>query len=73
MLERGQEISKRTWAVLRVAVVELRGQTFVGRVFFGDPASGQVAWDCDCRPSDACWLALKVRRQQGTRTHEWLA
>ncbi|KAI3429559.1 hypothetical protein D9Q98_005647 [Chlorella vulgaris] len=61
VLERGQEISKRTWAVLRVAVVELRGQTFVGRVFFGDPASGQVAWDCDCRPSDACWLALKSK------------
>lgn len=40
--------------------MELRGNTFVGRIFFGDPATGQVAWDCDCRPSDACWLALKV-------------
>jgi bifunctional DNase/RNase len=59
VLQRGQEISKRTWNVLRVAVVELRGNTFVGRIFFGDPATGQVAWDCDCRPSDACWLALK--------------
>ncbi len=43
-------------------MVELRGNTFVGRIFFGDPATGQVAWDCDCRPSDACWLALKVGR-----------
>ena len=50
---------------LQVAVVELRGNTFVGRIFFGDPATGQVAWDCDCRPSDACWLALKVGRRRG--------
>lgn len=61
VLERGQEISRRTWGILRVAVVELRGNTFVGRVFFGDHATGAVAWDCDCRPSDACWLALKAK------------
>lgn len=47
--------------------MELRGNTFVGRIFFGDPATGQVAWDCDCRPSDACWLALKVGA--GWRAH----
>lgn len=61
VLQRGQEISKRTWGILRVAVVELRGNTFLGRVFFGDPSTGTVAWDCDCRPSDACWLALKSK------------
>jgi bifunctional DNase/RNase len=64
VLERGQQVSRRTWGVLRVAVVELRGNTFVGRVFFGDAATGAVAWDCDSRPSDACWLALKVRRRR---------
>lgn len=63
VLQRGQEISKRTWGILRVAVVELRGATFLGRVWFGDQATGQVAWDCDCRPSDACWLALKARHR----------
>lgn len=61
VLQRGQEISRRTWGILRVAVVELRGNTFLGRVFFGDLATGTVAWDCDCRPSDACWLALKSK------------
>lgn len=64
VLERGQQVSRRSWGVLRVAVVELRGNTFVGRVFFGDAATGAVAWDCDCRPSDACWLALKVRQRR---------
>ena len=71
VLERGQEISRRTWSVLRVAVVELRGATFVGRVFFGDAASGQVAWACDCRPSDACWLALKVNRPASKQAGGW--
>lgn len=50
VLERGQELSRRDWRVLRVAIVELRGATFIGRLFFGDPASGKVAWDVDCRP-----------------------
>lgn len=59
MLERGQEISKRDWRVVRVAIVELRQQTYIGRLFFGDD-NGVVMWDCDCRPSDGCWLALKV-------------
>lgn len=26
----------------------------------GDPDTNEVAWDCDCRPSDGCWLSLKV-------------
>lgn len=53
-------MSKRDWKVLRVAIVELRDQTYIGRLFFGDADSGAVVWDCDCRPSDGCWLALKV-------------
>ena len=60
VLQRGQEVSKRDWKVLRVAIVELRDQTYIGRLFFGDADSGAVVWDCDCRPSDGCWIALKV-------------
>ncbi len=61
ILERGQEISKRDWRVVRVAIVDLQQQTYIGRLFFGDADSGAVVWDCDCRPSDGCWLALKAR------------
>ena len=60
MLQRGQEISKRDWKVLRVAITELRDSTYIGRLFFGDADTGNLVWDCDCRPSDGCWLALKV-------------
>lgn len=42
VLNRGKAISKRDWTLLHVAVVELRGSTFIGRLFFGDPATGQV-------------------------------
>ena len=48
------------WQLLRVAIVELRGFTYIGRAFFGDRETGKVAWDCDCRPSDSVWLAQKV-------------
>eukprot|EP00884_Botryococcus_braunii_P000107 jgi/Botrbrau1/10097/Bobra.20_2s0005.1 len=60
VLERGQAISKKEWKVVRVAVVALGDQTYIGRIFFGD-SDGNVVWDCDCRPSDGCWLALKVK------------
>ncbi len=40
--------------------MELRDSTYIGRLFFGDADTGNVVWDCDCRPSDGCWLALKV-------------
>ena len=60
VLERGRELSRRDWRLQRVAIVALRGDAYIGRAFFGD-ASGQTAWDCDCRPSDGCWLSLKVR------------
>lgn len=58
-LERGKEISKRDWTVVRVAITGLADSTFLGRIFFGDRLTGQVAWDVDCRPSDATWLAIK--------------
>jgi hypothetical protein len=31
VLERGREVSKRDWQLLRVAIVELRGAVFIGR------------------------------------------
>ena len=60
ILERGQEISKKDWKLLHVAVVAITETTYIGRLFFGDAEKGVIVWDCDCRPSDACWLALKV-------------
>lgn len=86
VLERGQAISKSDWALVRVAIVDLRGGTFIGRLFFGDRDLGkvrqtitfcalsqahslsfllffvfQIYWDCDCRPSDGVWLALRSK------------
>ena len=60
ILQRGKEVSKQNWELLRVAVVDLQEYVFLGRLFFGDGATGEQVWDCDCRPSDACWLALRV-------------
>ena len=63
---RGQDISKREWKLVRGAVVELRGNTYVGRLFFGD-SEGNVVWDCDCRPSDALYMTLRVSSAGGIR------
>jgi len=60
LIERGQQISKRDWKVLRVAIVALRDAVYIGRLFFGDAQTGEVVYDCDCRPSDACWLAIRT-------------
>jgi len=61
ILERGQAISNSDWALVRVAIVDLRGGTFIGRLFFGDRDVGKIYWDCDCRPSDGVWLALQSK------------
>lgn len=53
------QAGREDWKLLRVGVVELRNDVFVARLFFGDPATGEVKWDCDCRPSDATFLAMK--------------
>lgn len=60
VLQRGRQLSKRDWSLQRVAIVELRGSAYIGRLFFGGEVAGSPAWDCDCRPSDGCWLSLKV-------------
>lgn len=67
MWQRGRTISKRDWTLLRVAVVACVNDVYYGRLFFGDPETQQVLWDCDVRPSDATFLALKVR--SGLKCH----
>jgi bifunctional DNase/RNase len=61
VLQRGQQISKNDWALVRVAIVDLRGGTFIGRLFFGDREIDRIYWDCDSRPSDGIWLALQSK------------
>ena len=60
VLQRGQSISKRDWKLIRVAIVDMQSFTYIGRLFFGNQETGEVAWDCDCRPSDGMWLAQQV-------------
>jgi len=60
ILTRGLELSKRNWNLLRVAIVELQNDIYLARMFFGDPETGTVLWDLDCRPSDATFLALRA-------------
>jgi bifunctional DNase/RNase len=60
IMKRGQAISKRDWTVLHVAVVGTSGNAYIARIFFGNQITGEVAWDCDARPSDATWLAIKA-------------
>ncbi|KAG2448318.1 hypothetical protein HYH02_006902 [Chlamydomonas schloesseri] len=59
MLTRAAQTNGRQWQLLRVAIVALENDIFVGRLFFGDPATGVVSWDCDCRPSDGVYLSLR--------------
>lgn len=62
VLSRGQEISKKDWRLVRVAIVDLRNNVYYGRLFFGERGGSddKIVWDCDCRPSDACWLSIKA-------------
>ncbi|GBF87861.1 hypothetical protein Rsub_00573 [Raphidocelis subcapitata] len=53
------QTGREDWKLLRASIVDLRNDVFVARLFFGDPATGEVKWDCDCRPSDATFLAMK--------------
>ena len=58
-MQQAQSEDTRRWGLLRVAIVGLQNDVFVGRLFFGDPLTGRVHWDCDCRPSDGCVLSIK--------------
>jgi bifunctional DNase/RNase len=61
VVEKQQQAQGKQWQLLRAAIVDLANDTFIGRIFFGNPETGEVVWDCDCRPSDAFWLSLQVR------------
>ena len=58
-MQQAQSEDSRRWGLLRVAIVGLQNDVFVGRLFFGDPLTGRVHWDCDCRPSDGVFLSIK--------------
>lgn len=60
LLQRAQGADQSNWSLLKVAIVDLRNNVFIGRLFFGNPDTGEVKWDCDCRPSDGCYLAIKA-------------
>ena len=54
-----QESNPRHWGLLRVAIVSLEHDVFVGRMFFGDKVIGKSYYDCEVRPSDGLILALQ--------------
>lgn len=60
VMQHASEVNKREMTLLKVAIVALKDEVFVGRLFFGDAVTKKVMWDCDCRPSDGCYLHLKV-------------
>jgi bifunctional DNase/RNase len=65
--------STRSWGLVRAAIVELRAEVYIARLFFGDPSTGQVSWDADCRPSDACYLVLKTGAPMYVSRDVWRA
>jgi len=71
VLQRGRDVSKRDWSVLRVAIVGLSDTAYLGRIFFGNKDTGEVAWDVDCRPSDATWLAIKCKAPMFIHRDVW--
>ena len=44
---------------------------FVGRMFFGDAMNGKAYFDCDVRPSDGIFLALKQQAPIFINNHLW--
>jgi bifunctional DNase/RNase len=58
-LEQAKSVSEKDWSMIRVAITDISESTFIGRIYFGDSTSQEISWDCDCRPSDGVFLALK--------------
>ena len=71
IMQKAQSESPRRWALLKVAIVGLQNDVFVGRLFFGDPLTGCVHWDCDCRPSDGCFLSIKCNAPLFVHENVW--
>ena len=72
VLGRGRELSSKDWELARTAIVDLRDNIFIGRMFFGTAASGDL-WDCDCRPSDGIWMALRSQKPVYVHEKVWAA
>ena len=66
IVQQAQSSNPRHWGLLRVAIVGLKDDVYIARLFFGDPVTQEVVWDCDCRPSDACFLSIKARCTAGS-------
>jgi bifunctional DNase/RNase len=82
LLDRAAGAAPRSeaWGLLRVAVVGAAGDTFLGRAWFGGRGAAAsagraaaAAWDVDCRPSDATWLALYNRAPMYVSKAVWAA
>ncbi|KAJ9510548.1 hypothetical protein QJQ45_016016 [Haematococcus lacustris] len=66
VLQQAQRCSSEPWALLHAAITEITDAVFVGRLYFGNPETGQVLWECDCRPSDGCYLSLQEALGDGS-------
>mmetsp|Transcript_2086 Transcript_2086/g.7447 ORF Transcript_2086/g.7447 Transcript_2086/m.7447 type:complete len:182 (+) Transcript_2086:613-1158(+) len=71
VLQRGAQVDGKKFKLLFTAIVGTREQVFLGRLFFGDDETGEIKWDVDCRPSDACWLSFKQRCPMMVHTGVW--
>ncbi|KAJ9508389.1 hypothetical protein QJQ45_011921 [Haematococcus lacustris] len=67
VLQQAQRCSSEPWALLHAAITEITDAVFVGRLYFGNPETGQVLWECDCRPSDGCYLSLQPGHPTGLK------
>lgn len=71
VLDKAASAQGAKWTLLRFAVVQVKDGIFIGRLFFGDPRTGRVVWDCDCRPSDGVWLAQHVQAPVFVHQQVW--
>ena len=64
-LERGQEISKKDWKLLYVAVVSIVDNAYVARLFFGDAETGALPIPSTPSLTPKLLKQLSSRSQQG--------